>query len=354
MPFKIPNKVTLIVKRGESQKDFGIRIFIEAARLAGLPLLQQAYFADYMIASGEHLFVGQGEKLQFKWQHDPSPKDKNHLVTDKEWQAKYGKWHTHILGDVNKTELANLQMFYLLNGGTLGSLIDVSLTEIITVDLNIVYDPNLITSDIPPQTDLEYVKQAMKRQLDYWTDTYSKIGINYTVRYNLGTTNSDRGVITLGALPGMINIFYLNDPNNLKCYSKFKTGSRHIFLSELRGALLMESALCHEAGHLLGIVGIERLKGVENYLLVKFKAAIDWVQNLNSDILINSALRRLKANNVTKGIDWIEDYRNPPKRTYYTSNRFPTVVPEPISYIAEHKLTIFDTLRFGAKQVGGK
>jgi hypothetical protein len=354
MPLNIPNKVSLIVKRGESQKDFASRIFIEAARLAGLPLLQQAYFADYMIASGEHLFVGQDDKLRFKWRLDPSPNDKYPLVKDNEWQAKYGNWHTHILGDVNKTELANLQMSYLLSGGTLGSLIDVSPTEIITVDLKIVYDPMLITSDVPPQTDLEYVKLAMKRQLDYWSETYSKIGINYNVRYSIGTVNPLRQEITSGALPEMINIFYLNDPNSLKCYSKFNTGSRQIFLSELRGALLMESGLCHEAGHLFGIVGIERLKGVENYLLVKFKAAIDWVQNLNSDILINSALRRLKANNVTKGIDWIEDYQNPPKRTYYTSNRFPTVVPEPISYIAEHKLTIFDMLRFGAKQVGGK
>ncbi len=166
MSFKIPEKVSLVIKSGESQKDFANRIFIEAARLGGLPLLQQSYFANFMIASGQHLFVGKDEKLRLKWSNDPSPKDKNPLITDIEWKSKVGKWHTHILGDFNKAELINLQTLYVISGGVLGSFVEVTPTEIITINLNVVYDPSLITSDISPQTDLEYVKQAMKPKLD--------------------------------------------------------------------------------------------------------------------------------------------------------------------------------------------
>jgi hypothetical protein len=343
MPFKIPERVMLIVKIGESQKEFASRIFFEAAKLAGLPLLQQSFFADYMIASGEHLFVGNDDKLRLKWERDPSPKDKSPLVTDKEWQAKYGKWHTHILGDVNKVELANLQLFYILNGGILGSRVDVSPTEIITLNLNIVYDPTLITSDTPPQTDLEYVKLAMKRQLDYWTKTYSKIGINYKVGYNVGTVNALRQEITSGAMPGMINIFYLNDPNVLSCYSKFNTGSRHIFLSELKGAPLLDRALCHEAGHLFGIVYTTGSEYFDKNIITGTGV------NLVADAVINSNLIVLEHTD-RKNVNWVNDYRNSPNKIYSTP-QLAKLGSDATKRIILRQPTTFDIFRFGARKI---
>jgi hypothetical protein len=58
MLYDIPEKVSLVVRKDESQANFARRIFIEAARLAGMPLSEQMSFAEYMIQSGGHLLKG--------------------------------------------------------------------------------------------------------------------------------------------------------------------------------------------------------------------------------------------------------------------------------------------------------
>lgn len=126
MQNEIPEKVSLVVRGGESQADFARHIFMEAARLAGLPLSEQVSFADDMIKSGEHLFVGKDEKPRLRWQSDPTPKDKDPLISDAEWKKKYGTRHTHILGDFNKQEMKRRQSYYVLGGGVLGSRVEVS------------------------------------------------------------------------------------------------------------------------------------------------------------------------------------------------------------------------------------
>lgn len=161
MPYEIPETVTLKIKVGESQLSFARRIFMEAARLAGMPLLEQGYFATDMIENGNQIFI-KSEKdntPRLHWFEDPSPKDNDQLVTNLEWKKKQGKWHTHVLGNYPKQELTRRQFYYQLYGGVLGSLKEISPdTDIIIIEVNIVYDETQYT--------LEQAQKATQATVD--------------------------------------------------------------------------------------------------------------------------------------------------------------------------------------------
>lgn len=216
--------------------------------------------------------------------------------------------------------------------------------EEITVDLNIVYDPDLITAFVPPQTKLEYIQQALKPKLQYWTETFYRIGLLYTVRYSTGTVNPARTEITSGTFAGMVNIFYMNDPKSLYAYSKFDTGSEHVFLSELKNDLLYERAICHELGHLFGITGLSGIYAIDaiNYVFP--------VANIISDVKINSALSNLKSNSVKFGVDWMDDYRKAPKHIYHTP-QIAKLGPEATRRVTQREPTIYDYIRYGARML---
>jgi hypothetical protein len=116
-----------------------------------------------------------------------------------------------------------------MSGGELGSMKDLPNIEKITADLNIVYDPDLITANITPQTKLDYITERLKPKLEYWTRTFYRIGLLYTTRYSVGKVNHSRTEITAGTLDGMANIFFMNDHLRLAAYSKYETGSNHGF-----------------------------------------------------------------------------------------------------------------------------
>ncbi len=342
MQNEIPDEVSLDVRNGESQADFARRLFIEAARTAGLPLLDQASFADDMIKSGAHLVAGKDEKPRLKWANDPSPKDNDPLVSDAEWRAKYGKRHTHTLTDFNHEDLRLRQIYYTMNGGVLGSQIDLRDVEEITVDLNVIYDTSLITDNVAPQTKLEYIQQNFQPKLQYWTETFYHIGLLYTVRYTVGGSSFDRKKITAGKIPGMVNIFYLNDRNKTESYGKAKNGTDEIFMSEKKNNLLRKEILCHEIGHTFGITALTGVSALD-WFLDTF-----WIANTISDAQINSALSSLESNSVKYGVDWIDDYRKAPKHIYYTP-QIAKLGPDAARRIIQRKPTIYDLFRYGAR-----
>lgn len=105
MEYEIPERVSLTVRNGESQADFTRRILMEAARLAGMPLLEQTAYADEMMKSGGHLFNGKDNRPRLQWVEDPSPQDGDPLISDQEWKKKYGQIHTHRLREFDREDL---------------------------------------------------------------------------------------------------------------------------------------------------------------------------------------------------------------------------------------------------------
>jgi hypothetical protein len=159
--------------------------------------------------------------------------------------------------------------------------------------------------------------------------------------------NSTRTAIASGAVGGMANIFYFGDSKRLGAYSKLDTGSEHIFLSEFKNDLLYDRAICHEAGHLFGILGLTGIYPVD-WITSKLLIA-----NLIADAKINSALENLKNNRVKYGVDWIDDYRKAPKHIYHTP-QIAKLGPDATRRVSQREPTIYDTFRYGARMLKGQ
>lgn len=308
---------------------------MEAARLSGLPLSEQVEFASFIILQGS----------SFIWRDaDPTPKD-NKIIKNNELRQDQGI--NYWLSDFEKDELTQRQIYYQLNGGVLGSIREAFYNETIVVDLNIVYDPNLITYNTPQQTKLEYIQENLKPKLRYWTETLSKINLDYTVRYSIGTVDSGRKKITSGTIDGMANIFYFNDPKSLYAYAVTQPQSDHIFISELKDDFVYDRSLCHELAHLFGVYGITGIIFIDVFNLVLP------VANIISDVQINLALGKLQNNEVRKGIDWIDDFRKAPRQVYYTP-QLSKLGPNATRRVNQRQPTIYDIYRFGARILGEK
>lgn len=331
MQNEIPEKVKLVVRNGESQADFARRLFMEAARVAGMPLLEQVSFADYMIKSGEHLFVGKDEKPRLKWLEDPSPKDNNPLVSDKEWKAKHGQWHTHVLGDFNKEELKRRQVYYVLGGGVLGSMLETAAGDTIIVDLNIVYDKNQYT--------VEKAQQILQPLIDDAIKIYSAIEIKFYITWTAGGGDYTKWEI-IGAKDGFVNVLLCKNINKNEKDSTPVTQTYYAETGEIETANIFlieghlygfeQRNLAHELGHRFGIVahyGVS-IRGFD-------------LGNITSDISINKAIVMLRNNLIIKGVDW---------------GRPTNLRPERYTFLPSHKLgpTTYDYLRSGAMRLARK
>lgn len=350
MQNEIPKKVSLVVKNGESQADFARRLFMEAARLAGMPLLEQVSFAEYMINSGEHLFIGKDEKLRLKWEKDPSPKDNDPLVSDQEWKARYGKSHTHILGAFNKQELSRRQVYYMLGGGVLGSGIEASKSDIIIVQLNITFESPHFTET----TAADYLKAQIQDAID----AYGQINIKFYVTYRVGTATEKASDGTLsriatGAVDGAVNayLFYNNDAH--RDISYMNSVSDHIFLMKsayFRTDGLRVGALSHEIGHVFGFKGWQITQTAYNYFGEYGNNVVArTIDNLSDFAQIEPALTMMRNGLVRKGIDWVDDYT---KEFQLRSVRAEDIYGQ-FAYIPR-KPTLYDTLRAGARKFAGK
>jgi hypothetical protein len=120
-----------------------------------------------------------------------------------------------------------------------------------------------------------------------------------------------------------------------------KRAATMVFLSELKNDLLYDRAICHELGHLFGILGLsETPLDYINYGLP--------VANIVSDIKINSALSNLESNSVKYGLDWINDYRAAPRTVYYTP-QIAKLGPDATRRVTQREPTTYDFFRYGAR-----
>jgi hypothetical protein len=70
---KIPSNVTIFIRADESVSNYTKRALSEAARVTGLPLLEQKLFADALLAK----YPGTSNR---SWTNDPTPSDKDSTV----------------------------------------------------------------------------------------------------------------------------------------------------------------------------------------------------------------------------------------------------------------------------------
>lgn len=350
MQNEIPNEVKLVVRNGESQADFARRLFMEAARVAGMPLLEQVSFAEYMIKSGEHLFVGKDEKPRLKWREDPSPKDNNPLVSDKEWKAKYGQWHTHTLGDFNKQELKRRQVYYALGGGILGSGLEAFKNDIIIVPLNITFES--------PHFDETTAAEYLKSQVQDAIDAYGQINIKFYVTYRVGTATEKASDGTLariatGTIEGAVNVYLFYDNNAHRDRSYMNSVSDHIFLMKsgfYKTDGMRVGALSHEIGHVFGFKGWQVTQTAYD---IFGERGNNWffnsIDNLSDFAQIEPALTMMRNGLVRKDIDWVDDYT---KAVQLRSVRAEEIYGQ-FAYIPR-KPTLYDLLRAGARKIAGK
>lgn len=356
MLYEVPDIVSLQVGVNDTQLGFFFKLLMKAAKESGLPLSEQIDFANSILKLPRDpeerikLFdkTKQDEPSDYRlmWAiSDPTPVDGTRTIQDTEFKG--GANLSYTLTPAEKADLHTRQLYYQMNGGILGTLAELSDFGKITVDLNIVYDPELITVNEPPQTKLEYVEARVKPKLQYWQETFYRIGILYTVRYNTGTVNASRTEITSGTLAGMVNIFWMNDPKSLKAYSRTETGNNQIFISEYKNDFMYDRAICHELGHVFGYLGIT---GMALLYPIDWLLTLTPIPNLISDYSINSALENMKNNRVKYGVDWIDDYRKAPTQIYYTP-QISKLGPDATRRVIQREPTIYDYFRYGARMI---
>lgn len=312
MQYEIPNSVALPIGSNDTQLGFYRRILMEAARRVGLPLLEQADFALFIL----HLPVNskEAEKLldvrmqekppeqRILWNgKDPSPNDKTLEIQDWEFNKRRGKEFTIDLRDFEKEELKRRQIYYQLNGGVLGSMQEIPRdSDVIIIDLNIVYEQK--------QFNEAQAKETIKAQVDDAVNVYGAIEIKFNIVWSAGTGSVTNRVIMEGRKEGFVNIFLsiskaeassqlrIDPPDpetgEIKTYDIFLTREK-VKISGLSDNSLLKRSLSHELGHKFGIV---------SHYGIKF-LGYD-VGNWISDAIINTAIIMLRNGLVVKGIDW--------------------------------------------------
>lgn len=115
MPITIPDKIKLTVAVNESQLQFTRRVLMEAARLIGLPMLEQLRFADFF-----HPLCGEAaakHRIQWWKASDPSPLDNDLTMHDAEWKTLANKDFTLSIKPEVREELQRRYDYFLARGG---------------------------------------------------------------------------------------------------------------------------------------------------------------------------------------------------------------------------------------------
>lgn len=319
---------------------------MEAARLAGLPLLEQADYAMFILRlpinskeADKLLDVRLQEKppeFRILWNvKDPSPKDKTLEIQDWEFKKRRGKNFTIVLIDSEKEELKRRQTYYVLNGGVLGSQKEIPReTDTIIVDLNFVFEKS--------QFNQIKTQESFSKHIAFAEKVYGVIDIKFYSTWTAGTGDWEKRTITEGRKDGFVNV-YLSVRKQKDGFAATdtvvdeKTGeitTKDIFLAkgQLEGGgitnySLREEALAHELGHKFGIVA---------YYGKKIPFTDVDIGNIPTDIEINSAISTLARGAVRKNIDW---------------NKLGRSKPVVVSNMREfwETVTTYDKIRLGAR-----
>jgi hypothetical protein len=341
MLYEIPSVVTLVVNQNDTQTGFINRIYKEAARIAGLPLREQIDFAGFMLKlplSQEELDklfdIKKEDKLnhyRIVWNKDPTPKDKTAEIQDYEFNKLRGRWFSITLNSNIKNELAGRQVYYVLGGRVLGSMTERAKDDVITVDLNIVYEKSQYSEVL--------AKEVVQPLVDVAIQCYGVIQIKFNVVWTQGEGSFEENKITAGRKEGFVNVFLSKSKlhnsttrTDAKIDKNRNITLKDIFLSEgqFKNRSFYGSDLAHELAHKFGIAtygfkiwGTDIVAG-----------------NFFDDIALYLALGRMWTGTVIKYIDWEK-----PLSTLGSSS---------VRISPEFKPTIFDLLRAGARKLGRK
>ena len=298
---------------------------MQAALKAGLPLLESISYALFLLP----LSVDD-KTYRTGWaksKDDPTPKD-SPIVKDNEFETRRGKDTTYYLTDNEKQELEIRQIHYVLSGGVLGSMIEVTDQDVIIIDLNIVFDEK--------QFDEVKAKETIKAQVNDAVNVYGAIEIKFNIVWTAGTGSVANLEITKGGKEGFINVFLtigesgavsqtaMTKPDRvtgeIKTYDIFLTREK-FSIKGLSDNSMNTWALAHELGHKFGLVGYSG----RDFL------GFD-TSNWSSDVAINTAILKAGTGSVVKGVDW---------------NKSPYVR----SILKDLTPTTFDLMRAGAKRL---
>lgn len=351
MQYEVPNNVALPIGVNDTQLGFYRKILMEAARLAGLPLLEQADYAMFILRlpiNSKEVEKLLDRRIQEKppefrilWNgKDPSPGDKTLEIQDWEFNKRRGKNFSIALNNFEKEELTRRQIYYQLNGGTLGSMREAAAGDTIIVDLNLIYQKENYNATTAQNEFGKYVDDAVK--------AYGQLAIKFNVtswtpgdaKFVFGSDNSLDARITEGYKAGLFNVIFgrQNNSNDRISYTTFDEQNTPIASFLYKPGLdgggfvnrgLRLHALAHELGHAFGIIGSEiSILGYEPSATIK---------NFLSDQQVDAAITQLLSGKVKKGVDW---------------KKSGLVLPNATGKI--EYFTVFDKLRAGARALSRK
>ena len=172
--------------------------------------------------------------------------------------------------------------------------------------------------------------------------------------------NSNRTEITSGAVEGSLNVFYFDDSKNLFNYSRYETGSRQIFISQKKGGdKIRAGTLSHEVGHAFGLVGSLASTAVHYLGEPGIIAAIaNTIDNVTSDIQIETANAWVRNGLASYGRDWVNNYETATTTTRTLLNPWAVAKagdePRYSSSTTPRVPTVLDLYRSGAGQIASQ
>jgi hypothetical protein len=363
MSYEIPSVVTLVVSQNDTQIGFINRIYKEAARIAGLPLQEQIDFANFMLKlplSQEELDklfdVKKEDKLfhyRIVWNKDPTPKDKTAEIQDSEFNKLRGKWFSITLNSNIKNELARRQVYYVLGGRVLGSMVERAKNDVITVPLNITF--------ASPHFTEATARDYLKLQVQDAVTAYGNIDIKFNVTFQVGTVSAERATdgtlsrIATGTINNAVNVHLLYDNNEHRDRSWINDVSNHIFLMKsafFKTDGMSVGALSHEIGHGFGFKGWDLARkaysviGNNNEVSRLLLGIFGTVDNMSDFRQIEPALAKMRSNRVQKGVDWVVDFD---KAVQLRSVRADEIYGQ-YAY-KKREPSLYDILRAGARKI---
>lgn len=284
-------------------------------------------------------------RLLWATKKDPSLEDHTFEIQDWEFNKQRGKWFGFELNDFEKRELTRRQIYYQLNGGTLGAGVETPANDTIIVDLNFVYETN--------QFNELQAKAAIQKQIAFAEKVYGVIEIKFFKAWTAGKGNWKTLTIKEGRKPNYVNVMLTTrDDNKAVSATNVIPGKsasediiKDIFLiqSQFEGGgglsdySLSETSLAHELSHKFGLVGdpSDKVFGSDTFFGYNVR---NWV----SDAEINDAIKILNRGAVKKGFNW----GNLGKSRSLPSGVLPANMKEFWASIST-----YDNLRIGARRL---
>jgi hypothetical protein len=210
MSDNIPKKITLTVGINESQLQFTRRVLMEAAHRIGLPLLEQAYFADFFYP----LCGKNSANYRINWWagSDPSPLDNDLTMHEAEWKTLQNKDFTLSITKEQHDELARRRDYYISRGGRLfsselpriGNTVADEMTYISPCTAQELLNSNFKTSIDCRADALRKLIDEIGARADLYMSEFSKVWTVLTRAVSMGGTGAGAGAVVGMSVGGVL------------------------------------------------------------------------------------------------------------------------------------------------------